>query len=230
MDVKAGEEIPIQAEWLPHREDNVGDSENVTALQKESDKKDNRIAELQTALDNEKLAHSKDLALKDNRIAELQTALDNEKLARNKDLELIRKFTLYLTARADIKFLSEEGDFEIISVSDDKAEIKKPAFLQQDGIGYQINSFTGKLEFIAKASADGQIQLNLRGMDIRKPEDQSKRIPYWIDYTKLTVNGETLFDKVTPVWHNKPYRYYMDAKAGEEIKIQLEWLPHRSDT
>jgi hypothetical protein len=39
-----------------------------------------------------------------------------------------------------------------------------------------------------------------------------------------------IFDKLTPTWFNKPYYYAMEIKAGEEVKIQLEWLPHRSDT
>ena len=85
------------------------------------------------------------------------------------------------------------------------------------------------MEFIAKSVADGQIKLKLMGIDVRTPEDNSKRIPYWIDYTKLTVNGKVVFDKLTPAWHDKAFSHNIDVKAGEEIKIQVEWLPHRSD-
>lgn len=142
----------------------------------------------------------------------------------------ISKFKNYFTARIDIQRKQLAGDFQILSISDDKATVWKPGWFNKDGIGYQIQSYVGKLEIVAKSDIDGQVHLLLLGLDIRRPEDNSKRIPYWIDYTKLTVNGKVILDKLTPVWHDKPYFYRMDTKAGEEIKIQVEWLPHRSDT
>ena len=144
--------------------------------------------------------------------------------------QIIRKFAPYITARTDVKLMTDKGDFKILSVSDDKANVTKPNWFQNGGIGYMITSYVGKLKFVAKAAADGQIQLRLRGIDMRNPKDSTKKIPYWIDYTKLTVNGKTIFDKLTPVWHDKPYRHDMDAKAGKEITFEVEWLPHRSDT
>ncbi|MBR6711852.1 MAG: glycosyltransferase [Selenomonadaceae bacterium] len=139
-------------------------------------------------------------------------------------------FKPFITARIDTKLMSKEGDFQIVSVSDDEASIQKPRWLQRGGVGYQLESYAGKLDFIAEATADGKIQLKLRGLDVRDPEDDSKHIPYWIDYTKLTVNEETIFDKPTSTWHNKPYNYKMNVKADEKIKIHVEWLPHRADT
>ena len=152
-------------------------------------------------------------------------------MIRNKDKKIADKFKPYLTARLDVKLVPEEqGDFQIVSASDEDAKIEKPAWFNKDGIGYMIQSYVGKLDIVAKAAVDGEIRLYLRGVDIRYPEDNSKRIPYWIDYTKLIVNDKVIFDKLTPTWHDKPYFYSMDAKGGEEIRIQVEWLPHRSDT
>ncbi|MBR0062492.1 MAG: glycosyltransferase, partial [Selenomonadaceae bacterium] len=140
------------------------------------------------------------------------------------------KFLPFITGRLDIQLKPQgKGDFQIASVSDDKADVRKPDWLQKDGIGYQIQSYAGKMELVAKATNDGQIKLILRGLDIKDAKDKSKRIPYWIDYTKLIVNGKIIFNKVLPVWHDEPYRYNMNVKADEEIKIQVEWLPHRSD-
>ena len=143
--------------------------------------------------------------------------------------ELIDKFKNYFTARIDIQRQIKAGDFQIVSVSDDRAEIRKPEWFNKDGIGYQIQSYAGKIDLVAKSTNDGQIRLQLRGLDIKDAKDKSKRIPYWIDYTKLTVNGKIIFYKVTPVWHDKPYRYKLNVKAGEELKIQAEWLPHSGD-
>ncbi|MBQ3444240.1 MAG: hypothetical protein IJG33_13455 [Selenomonadaceae bacterium] len=161
---------------------------------------------------------------------DMQRFLEQDFATIHKNPQIPVKLRAYITARIDIKLMTTEGDFQILSVSDDKASVGKPAWFQGNGIGYQIQSYAEKLEFIAKATVAGQISLNLRGMDIRTPEDKSKRIPYWIDYTKLVVNGETVFDTLTPAWHDKPYTLGIEAKADEEIKIQVEWQPHRSDT
>ena len=146
------------------------------------------------------------------------------------DAQIIGKFSRYFTARIDVKLMTDKGDFQILSVSDDKAKVSKPEWFQKGGIGYQIQSYVGKLKFVAKATTNGQIRISLKGIDMRNPEDRTKRIPYWIDYTKLTVNGKTIFNKITPAWHDKPYGHNLDVKADEEITFEVEWLPHRSDT
>ena len=227
MDVKAGEEIIIQIEWLPHRDDTVNFSANVKEIQEKSADKDTLINKLQVTLDNEKKAADKQKIL----ISELQAALDTEKKIHSDDVELIRKFSDYFTSRIDLRLVpNSEGKLQIVSVSDEKALVRKASWLPKNESGYFIQSYAGKMELVAKATADGQINLDLRGLDVRNPEDKSKRIPYWIDYTKLVMNGEILFDKLTPIWHNKPFRYKLDVKADEEIKIKVEWQPHRSDT
>ena len=142
-----------------------------------------------------------------------------------------RKFNPLITARIDAKFTSTKaGDFQILAISDDKAKITKPGWFQHNGIGYVIQSSQGKLTFIAKATADGQISFNLRGMEIRNPDDWAKsiakRIPYWIDYTKLTVNEKNIFSTRTPAWCDEPYKYVMDVKANEEIVVVIKWQPH----
>ena len=144
--------------------------------------------------------------------------------------QILRKFKNFIIARIDVKLMSDKDDFQILSVSDSRANITRPAWFQSGGIGYVISSYVGRLKFIVKASVDGQVILSLLGKDIRRPEDKSQSIPYWIDYTALTVNGKTIFDKLTPAWHNKSYNYKINAKANEEITVEVEWLPHRSDT
>lgn len=148
------------------------------------------------------------------------------------DAQILRNIIPYITARIDIKLTPKgkgKSKFEILTVSDNRASIAKPGWLQNKGIGYTVTSMAGKLEFVAKANVDGQIRLLLKGINILDAEDKTKRIPYWIDYNNLTINGTTIFDTVTPAWHDKAYNHDVNVKAGEEIKIQIEWLPHRSD-
>lgn len=133
----------------------------------------------------------------------------------------------YFTARVDVK-LWAQGDFQILNLSDDKATVEKPDWFQKDGIGYMIQCYGDKLEFVAKADVDGRITAAFGGVSVISPADKSKRLPYWIDYTKLTINGETIFDTVTPTWLWQPYKHSMDVKAGEEVTVQVEWQPHDS--
>ena len=145
--------------------------------------------------------------------------------------EAFYKFKEYYTARIDIQLKTEKAvsGFKLFSVSDKNAEISKPDWLQKGGAGYQIQSYAGELSFVAKATADGQFAIQFRALDIRRPEDKYKRIPYWIDYTNLTINGKKIFDKSTPAWHDEPYLYNIKVKMDEEIKVDVKWLPHRSD-
>ncbi|MBD3878632.1 MAG: glycosyltransferase [Quinella sp. 1Q5] len=141
------------------------------------------------------------------------------------------EFKPFITARIDLELRpqSKNADFQIFTIDAAEAEVFNPTRTTNNGIIYQVLSYKGQLEIVAKATVDGQFRMWLRGMDIRSPEDNSKRIPYWIDYTNLTINEKTLFDKPISVCHDKPYRYKRDVKEGEELKIQVKWFPHRSD-
>ena len=146
--------------------------------------------------------------------------------------QIINNFSRYFTARIQFQLWQKTAtdSIKIISVSDEKAKISNPAWYQKNGVGYVIQSYAGKLKIVVEALEAGQLRLSLLGLDVRRPENNDKRIPYWIDYTKLTVNGETIFDELTPAWHDKSYRHTMDVKSSEKISIEVEWLPHRSDT
>ena len=151
----------------------------------------------------------------------------------NDDAQIVGKFNRYFTAHIDVQLVpkTEGGDFPVIFVSDDRAKVLyKAGWTPKGTLANTIDSYTGKLKFIMKTTVDGQVNAFFRGLWVPTPEDRSKLIPYWVDYTKLTVNGKVIFDKLTPTWHRKPYIHKMDLKAGDEIIVEVEWLPHRSDT
>ena len=162
-------------------------------------------------------------------ISALCAALYAEKIDTDKKyLELVRKFS----ARIDFILVSKAGaaDFKILSVSDVEVSTYRAGWLPKNELGYFFNSYAGKLTFVVKAVTGGRFVLDLKGIWVPDPKDRNKRVPYWIDYTKLIVKGKVIFDKVTPAWHDKPFNYALEVKAGEEIKIQTEWLPHRATT
>ena len=137
------------------------------------------------------------------------------------DEQIINKFKEFFTARILIRLDKEmiADNLQILSFSDDKAKLFNPSWWQKHGICYAFDSYFGKLEVVVKAAVDGLMQLRLSGAS-----------NHWIDYTRLVVNDKIIFDTCTPTWHNKPYIYNIDVKAGEEIKLQAEWQPHGSDT
>ena len=149
----------------------------------------------------------------------------------NNDAQVIKKFNSYFTARIQFQLWQKKASeaLKIISISDDKAKLSSPGWYKKNGVGYLITSYVGKLKVVAKTLEKGHIRLSLLGLDVRNPEDNTKRIPYWIYYTKLIVNGRVIFDKLTPTWHDKPYLHIIGVKADEEFTIEVEWVPHRSD-
>ena len=44
-----------------------------------------------------------------------------------------------------------------------------------------------------------------------------------------TAERNYIFDTVKSAGFYKPYVYNMNVKAGDEIKINVEWQPHRRD-
>lgn len=183
--------------------------------------------------------HIEWLPHRDNRI-DVKTDIINEEINTSPhkvntvpESKIVKPLDKADTARIDVKFISEaiHSDFQIFSVSDERAKVLKPGWYQKSGIGYVIQSLNGELTFRAKATVEGRIELNLRGLEIRSPEDWAKgiakRIPYWVDYTKLIVNGKTIIDERTPTWCDEPYRYNFNVKADEEITVKVEWMPHR---
>ncbi|MBD3879894.1 MAG: hypothetical protein SR1Q5_09515 [Quinella sp. 1Q5] len=137
----------------------------------------------------------------------------------NSDSQILLKFSRYLTATVMVRLNKKMNaeDIQILSVSDNRAAIFRPNWWQHLGICYAINSYVGKLEFVAKAAVEGKMQIRLSG-------------PFGVDYTLLIVGEKIIFEKPTPTWSNKPYVHEMNVKAGEEILIQVEWLPHKSDS
>ena len=211
--VKANEEIKIHIEWQPHRD-------NTTEIKEVTPPPPKAIA-LEQKVVTPALPKVNSL---ETRVA--TTLYKPESL-------MPRKFNPLITARIDAKFMGATGDFQILAISDKKASVSKPGWFQRTGIGYVIQSSNKNLTFIIRVTTDGQIIFNLRGMDVRISENWqkgiAKRIPYWIDYSKLIINEKTVLDKLTPTWCDEPYCYNLNVKADEEITVKVEWMPHIND-
>ena len=130
----------------------------------------------------------------------------------------------FLHARLDVKNEGEpSSDVEVLSISDSSAKVSSPEWLRGNGMGRVIRSDAGSLAFKLKCIADGKLVINLKGEDVRDAEGE--RIPLWVNYTKLAVDGKVMFDGLKPVWHDRPYKFEMDVADGQIVDVQAEWVP-----
>lgn len=130
----------------------------------------------------------------------------------------------FLTARIDVKCYGEGNDLTILESSDPHAAISAPAWFAENGQGYVVESRAGRILLRIRCVRAGQFRIALRGRDVRDRENH--RIPVWIDYTQMQVNGRTVFTDRKCAWHDKPYRYALQADAGEILQIQIAWTLH----
>lgn len=129
-----------------------------------------------------------------------------------------------ITARIDITTPLVDADTPQFEVYIDDADMPEeqadwmPKFGNQ---GYVLQKDDGVQDIKLNALKDIDIELILRGPD--KRDENNQFIPVWVTYTSLTVNGKEILQEAVNVWHNKPFRYTINAKAGEEYKIHAEW-------
>ena len=116
---------------------------------------------------------------------------------------------------------AKKPQFEVY-VDGSKTPEKQADWMQKSGNqGYVVQRDDGAKNIKLKALKDVDIDIILRGPD--KRDENKKFIPVWVKYTSLTVNGKKILSEPVSVWHNKPFRHTIKAKAGDEIKIHAEW-------
>lgn len=128
-------------------------------------------------------------------------------------------------ARFDIKNSGNpENAIEIIK-SSSLSNFKIPSWLTNtSGIGQTLEATEGNLDITLKCINDGNLEIKCRGRDWR--DSRGVRVPMKINFKKLTVNGKTVLDKKTTIWHDKPFNYEIPVKDGEIITLHAEWEPY----
>lgn len=120
------------------------------------------------------------------------------------------------TARIDIL----GTDYELVSLSDSEAYVYKPDWFQKNGDGYVIESNSGYLDITLKSHVMEKLMIKFKGVDYK---EDGKKVPKWIGYKKIMINGETILDSEKYVWHDRPIVKYMDVYGDEMIYIHIEW-------
>ena len=131
----------------------------------------------------------------------------------------------YLQCRIDIKnHGSKDNDVVLMESNDNLLSFFAPDwFKNDDGIGYLLNSNTGSLNLSFKCVNDGILTFGFKGIDYS--DRKGYRIPIYIDYTEIVVDGENLVSGSRVCWHDNPFNYQKEVKDGQIIKIQVKWRP-----
>lgn len=130
----------------------------------------------------------------------------------------------YYTARIDIKNRGVNNNIMVLEINDSNSKIDRPDWFNDSlGSGINIQSSKGTLDFKVKCINDGELKIELRGLDVR--DKNGIRFPVYIDYTNLCINGDYIFDSSKLTWHDKPYVFSKSVKDTEIIDIHIEWAP-----
>ena len=133
-------------------------------------------------------------------------------------------------ARIDIQTTpyTEKAQFIVYRENGEDVLQESTSMPKWDARGYTLQKEGYADTFSIEANTDSNIKLILRG---QWEEDSEKNIiEHWVDYTSLQVNGEEILPETMAVWHNKPFIYVLNAKAGETYQIHTKWQKHEGVT
>ena len=126
------------------------------------------------------------------------------------------------TFRIDIKNTgSSQND---IVVSGEKISVFAPDWAKNtQGNGRTVQGRDSTSTIKIKAVLDGVLSFSFRGMDKRVDE---QRVPLWIDYTSIKIDGKEILSTPIAVWHDKPFHYEIPVKNEQEISLEISWQYH----
>ena len=131
---------------------------------------------------------------------------------------------IYSKARVDIKNHGDETNNIIMLNQDMFYNISQPKwFIDSKGIGSTITSFNKKLSLSFKCINDGKLKIDFRAMDFK--DCNNNRIPIYIDYKEIEIDGESIINGSTVSCHDNSICYDKKVKDGQIVNIKLMWGP-----
>ena len=158
---------------------------------------------------------------------ELRLNLFN-KLSLSQNDEEEDKSAEYLKAlnaiRIDAKLMgNEKSNIEVIST--EPMSIKTPKWYQDDkGIGKTLEGFQHINSLKIIPNQDGTLVINFLGQS--KNTDEG-RVPFWVDYTSIQVDGKENLASNISAWHNRPYQINLIVKKDQIVKIDYKTKLHK---
>ena len=170
--------------------------------------------------------------VKNNQIIDINA--EWKPLGRGSNLPLLKMnnddVNIYSQARVDIKnYGAETNDILLLNENKSFYNISKPKwFSDLNGIGSVISSHAGVLNLSFKCINDGKLKIDFRAIDFKDLDDN--RIPIYIDYKEIMIDGESIINESTVLWHDNPLFYEKDVNDGQIVNIELKWVPLNSNS
>lgn len=135
------------------------------------------------------------------------------------------KLKKYNTSRIDFKFEGDNNSLKVLNI-DGFPEIDKPSWLNNEsGAGLIIMNENNSMNIKLKCIGSGNLIIKLRAMDIK--DNNGKRIPVYLNYTKFLINDdELIFNEDIIVWHDDPFTYGRKINDNEIINIFISYTPY----
>ena len=122
----------------------------------------------------------------------------------------------------------EDNNIILLDCDDNYSNTYKPSWLKgEDGSGVVVFSRKGNINLSFKCVNDGELEINFRSNDLR---DKNNKIPIFIEYTKIKINGKNIIKDNFVSWYDKPFVYKRKVKHNQIINIELEWKPLNSES
>jgi len=104
-------------------------------------------------------------------------------------------------------------------VSSEEANITKPTWCE-DCItsSGSLSDIKQNVTWSVQAVRNGKMIIRLMGPDVRL---DNRRIPVYVVYKNLVVDGALVLAEPVIVSHDKPYKYTMDMKAGQKVEFSV---------
>ncbi|MBR1601006.1 MAG: glycosyltransferase, partial [Alphaproteobacteria bacterium] len=208
MPVSDGQEIIMRIEQQPHKytEDELKDLLFKLSYDKEYVKEN-----IECAINS----------LKDKFITDEET---NRK--RNFEKRLKNVITTLTSYRLDIKNFGTENNNVEVSANDGSIEMPK-WFINTNGKGIVLQGTSMSNCIKLRAINDGELRIDFRAQDKRYTE---KRLPLWIDYTSIKIDGNDKLSTTVCANYENPIRYKMPVKDGQEITLEIKQKYHTYPT
>ena len=149
-------------------------------------------------------------------------------LSRESNLHLIQGnedySSIYSHSRVDIKNYGDERNNIIMLEEDMSYNISQPKwFADSEGIGSVITSFNKELNLSFKCINNGKLKIKFRAKDFK--DLNNSRIPIYIDYKKIEIDGESIIKNSTVLSHDNSLSYDKQVNDGQIVNIKLKWEP-----
>ena len=170
--------------------------------------------------------------VKNNQIINIQA--EWKSLGRKSNLSLLKQhnhdLNIYSEARVDIKnYGNENNSISMIDENVSFYNISRPEWFSDfNGIGFVISSDNGELNMSFECINDGKLKIDFKSIDFK--DNDNNRIPIYIDYKEIEVDGESIIDGSTVLWHDNPLVYEKDVKNGQIVNVKLKWDPLNSNS